>query len=309
MENKIKKGRRGLWRKLARCWQLWILLLPGLIWLIVFCYAPMGGLVIAFKDFKPKLGIWESPWAGLKHFERFFSTNIAVDTIVNTLRLSISSLFWSFPVPILLALMINQLKKKGTKRFIQTAIYAPYFVSNVVVVSIMSVILNPTTGFVNHLLDSIGIGSRMFMARPEYFTPVYVVSGIWQTAGFNAIIYLAALTAISPDLYEAAVIDGASKLKCILHIEIPAIMPTVVIMFIMSAGRMLTIGYEKVYLMQTNMNLSVSEVISTYVYKVGIQSAQYSFATAVGMFNSVANLIVLFIANTLAKRITDTSLF
>ncbi len=296
-------------QKEKRNWQLWILLLPGLFWLLMFCYAPMGGLAIAFKDFKPKLGIMGSPWAGLKYFERFFSTNIAVNTIINTLRLSINNLLWSFPVPVLLALMINQLRRNGTKRFIQTTIYAPYFVSNVVVVSILTVILNPTTGFVNHFLDQIGIGSRMFMARPEYFVPVYVVSGIWQTAGFNTIIYLAALTAISQDLYEAAVIDGATKLKCIWHIELPAILPTIVIMFIMSAGRMLTIGYEKVYLMQTSMNLSTSEVISTYVYKVGIQSAQYSFATAVGMFNSVANLIVLLIANTLAKRITGNGLF
>ena len=309
MLNAQKNRKRVHLPDLKRCWQLWVLLLPSLIWLILFCYAPMGGLVIAFKDFKPKLGIWGSPWAGFKYFERFFSTKIATNTIINTLRLSISSLLWGFPVPIIMALMVNQIKRSGVKRFIQTAIYAPYFVSNVVVVGVLSVILNPTTGFVNHLLDSIGIGSRMFMARPEYFTPVYVVSGIWQTAGYNAIIYLAALTAISPDLYEAAAIDGATKLQCIWHIEIPAILPTVVIMFIMSAGRMLTIGYEKVYLMQTNMNLAASEVISTYVYKVGIQSAQYSFATAVGVFNSVANLIVLFLANTMAKRITGNGLF
>ena len=308
MLNARRYGVHTRWRDIKRCWQLGILLLPGLIWLVLFCYAPMGGLVIAFKNFRPKLGIWDSPWVGLKYFQQFFSTNIAVNTILNTLRLSINTLIWSFPIPILLALMINQIHKSGMRRFIQTAIYAPYFVSNVVVVSILSVILNPTTGFVNHLLEAAGIGSRMFMARPEYFTPVYVVSGIWQTAGFNTIIYLATLTAISPELYEAAVIDGASKLRCIRHIEIPAILPTVVIMFIMSAGRMLTIGYEKVYLMQTNMNLAASEVISTYVYKVGIQSAQYSFATAVGVFNSVANLIVLFLANALAKRITGNSL-
>lgn len=309
MKSRFRARAKAALHVLKHSWQLWVLLLPGLVWLILFCYAPMGGLLIAFKDFKPKLGILGSPWAGLKYFERFFSTNIAVNTIFNTLRLSINTLLWSFPVPIILSLMINQIRRSGVKRFIQTAIYAPYFVSNVVVVSVLSVILNPTTGFVNRLLEDVGIGSRMFMARPEYFMPVYVISGIWQTAGYNAIIYLAALTAISPDLYEAAVIDGATRLQCIRHIELPAILPTVVIMFIMSAGRMLTIGYEKVYLMQTNMNLTVSEIISTYVYKVGIQSAQYSFATAVGMFNSVANLIVLFLANALAKKITDTSLF
>ena len=296
-------------RHFLRCWQLWLLILPALIWVAVFCYAPMYGLLIAFKDFKPKLGILGSPWAGLKYFQQFFRTNIAFTSILNTLRISITSLLVGFPVPILLALLLNQIRSARVKRFVQTATYIPYFISSVVVVSILSVVLNPTTGFVNKLLADVGIGSKMFMARPEYFVPVYVLSDIWQGAGFNAIIYIAALTTISPDLYEAAMIDGASRLQRVLHIEIPEIIPTIVVMLVLASGRMLSVGYEKVFLMQTGMNLQVSEVVSTYVYKVGIKSAQFSFASAVGMFNSVANLIILLITNWIAGRLTQTSLF
>jgi putative aldouronate transport system permease protein len=296
-------------KRLVRSWQLWVLILPALIWVAVFHYAPMYGLLIAFKNYKPKLGILLSPWAGLKYFQQFFRTDIAFKSILNTLRLSLSTLVFSFPIPIILALMLNQIKSVRTKRFVQTATYLPYFISSVVVVGVMSVILNPTTGFVNRFLTDIGVGSRMFMARPEYFVPVYVLSGIWQTAGFNAIIYISALTTISPDLYEAAMIDGASRFKQVLYIEIPALLPTIVIMLVLATGNMLTIGYEKVYLMQTGMNLSVSEVVSTYVYKVGIQSAQFSFASAVGMFNSVANLLILLLTNWLAGRLSNVSLF
>ncbi len=296
-------------KRLVRSWQLWVLILPALIWVAVFHYAPMYGLLIAFKNYKPKLGIFLSPWAGLKYFQQFFRTDIAFKSILNTLRLSLSTLVFSFPIPIILALMLNQIKSVRTKRFVQTATYLPYFISSVVVVGVMSVILNPTTGFVNRFLTDIGVGSRMFMARPEYFVPVYVLSGIWQTAGFNAIIYISALTTISPDLYEAAMIDGASRFKQVLYIEIPALLPTIVIMLVLATGNMLTIGYEKVYLMQSGMNLSVSEVVSTYVYKVGIQSAQFSFASAVGMFNSVANLLILFLTNWFAGRLSNVSLF
>ncbi len=296
-------------RDIVRCWQLWVLILPALVWVIVFCYTPMYGLTIAFKDFKPKLGILGSPWAGFKYFEQFFRTNIAFTSILNTLRLSFSMLAFNFPVPIILALMINQINGNRARRFVQTATYVPYFVSSVVVVGMLSVILNPTTGFVNIFLNNIGIGAKMFMARPEYFAPVYVASGIWQTAGFNAIIYISTLTTISPDLYEAAMIDGASRLKRILHIDIPALLPTIVIMLVLATGNMLTIGYEKVYLMQTGMNLQVSEVISTYVYKVGVLNAQFSFAAAVGMFNSIANLLILLTTNFIAGRLSGTSLF
>lgn len=302
-------SRRVRLHRMLRTWQLWILLLPAIVWVAVFCYGPMYGLSIAFKTYKPKLGIWGSPWAGLKYFQQFFSTQIAFQSILNTLRLSFCTLLLSFPVPILLALVINQIQRTTLRRFVQTATYVPYFISNVVVVGILSVILNPTTGFVNRLLDACGIGSRMFMSRPEYFVPVYVLSGIWQTAGFNAIIYLSTLTTISPDLYEAAMIDGATRMQRIRYIELPALTPTVVIMLVLATGNMLSVGYEKVYLMQTGMNLTVSEVVSTYVYKVGVQSAQFSFASAVGLFNSVINLLFLVLTNWICKGLSSVSLF
>lgn len=290
-------------------WQLYILLLPSLVILIIFMYVPMYGVVIAFKDYNAKLGIMGSPWVGLKYFQQFFSTSIAKTTIVNTFALGFLTLLFSFPIPIIFALLLNQLRSDGFRRFVQTASYAPYFISNVVVVSIMAVILAPSSGFVNHIIVSLGGQPKLFMSRPEYFRPLYVISGIWQTMGFNAIIYLAALTAVSPEYHEAAVVDGASKLQRIIHIDIPMIMPTVAIMFIITVGNVLNIGYEKVYLMQNGMNLAVSEVISTYVYKTGLLSAQYSFATAVGLFNSVVNFMLLIVANTVTRKMADISIF
>ena len=237
------------------------------------------------------------------------STNIAKQVITNTLVLSLQQLVFSFPIPIIFALMINQLKQGKFRKIVQTISYAPYFVSAVVIVSIMQVILAPGTGFVNILIQNMGSRPVMFMSRPEYFRPLYIVSGIWQTMGFNAIIYIAALAGISPDYYEAAIMDGASKLKRILYIDIPLILPTIIIMLILAVGQLMTIGYEKAYLMQAGSNLATSEIISTYVYKSGLLKAQYSFATAVGLFNSVVNFILLAVTNFVAKKSTDISLF
>ena len=292
-------------------WRLYILMLPALAWLLVLVYYPMYGLLIAFKNFKPRLGITGSPFAEpiLKHFGTFFSTNIAGITISNTLVLSGLTLLISFPVPIIFALLLNQVRNSHARKTIQTISYAPYFISNVVVVSIMAVILSPGSGFVNTIIKAFGAEPVLFMTRPEYFRPMYIASNIWQSMGFSAIIYIAALTVISPEYYEAAIVDGASKFKRIIHIDIPLIVPTIVIMFILNVGNVMTIGYEKVYLMQNGMNTGVSEIISTYVYKAGLQNAQYSFATAVGLFNSVVNFIILVIANAVAKKTADTSIF
>ena len=290
-------------------WQLYVLLLPALIWLGVFMYAPMYGLLIAFKDYRAIDGIMGSAWAGLKYFRQFFSTNIAAQTISNTLILSLAQLAISFPIPIIFALMINQLNGKRYRKFVQTVSYAPYFVSAVVIVSIMQVILAPGTGFVNKLLQSLGSDPIMFMSRPEWFRPLYIGSTVWQMMGFNAIIYIAALSGISPDYYEAAIVDGASKFKRIIYIDLPLIAPTVIIMFILAVGQIMTVGYEKAYLMQAGSNLTTSEIISTYVYKSGLLNAQYSFATAVGLFNSVVNFILLAITNFISKRVSNISLF
>ena len=229
--------------------------------------------------------------------------------ISNTLILSLQQLAISFPIPIVFALMVNQITQKHFRKFVQTVSYAPYFVSAVVIVSIMQVILAPGTGFVNILIQNMGSRPLMFMSRPEYFRPLYIISGIWQMMGFNAIIYIAALAGISPDYYEAAIMDGASKLKRILYIDIPLILPTIIIMLILAVGQLMTIGYEKAYLMQAGSNLATSEIISTYVYKSGLLKAQYSFATAVGLFNSVVNFILLASTNFISKKTTDISLF
>lgn len=292
-------------------WRLYTLLLPAFVWLIVFMYVPMYGVLIAFKDFKARIGISGSPWAEplFKYFQQFFSTNIAITAIYNTLILSLLTLLFSFPIPIIFALLLNQIRRNRAKKFIQTVSYAPYFISNVVVVSIMAVILSPGSGFVNTLIQAFGSEPVLFMSRPEYFRSMYVVSGIWQTMGFNAIIYIAALAGISPDYHEAAIVDGATKLKRILYIDVPLIMPTVIIMFVLAVGNIMSVGYEKVYLMQNGMNTTVSEIISTYVYKTGLQNAQYSFATAVGLFNSIVNFVLLIITNWVAKRFSDVSIF
>lgn len=294
---------------MAHNWQLYILLLPAFVWLIVFCYAPMYGVTIAFKDYKVKLGITGSPWAGFKYFEQFFSTSVAVKSIRNTLLLSLYSLLFGFPIPILFALMLNMLRSARYKKFIQTLSFAPHFISVVVVVSMMNIMFAPSNGWVNKLITSTGAKEVLFMTRSEYFRTMYVASGIWQDMGFNAIVYIAALAGVSPELHEAAIVDGASKVRRLIHIDIPCILPTVTIMFILSVGNLFSVGYEKAYLMQGGLNTEVSEIISTYVYKVGLQSAQYSFSAAVGLFNSVVNLVLLLAVNTFARKMSDVSLF
>lgn len=313
-KKKSKRIEKADWkdigRRLTHSWQLYILMVPALIWLVLFAYYPMYGLLIAFKDFKPRMGIVGSPWADplLKHFKTFFSTSIAMTAIKNTLIISIQSLLIAFPIPVVFALLLNQVKRDGPRKVIQTISYAPYFMSNVVVVSIISVLFS-ATGLVNGLINEVGGKTILFTGAPEWFRTLFIGSNIWQTMGFNAIIYIAALVGISPDYYEAAIIDGASRFQRVRYIDIPLITPTIILMFILTVGNIMNVGYEKAFLMQVGSNSVVSELISTYVYKVGLKSAQYSFATAVGLFNSVANFIVLIIANKIAKKFSDISIF
>jgi putative aldouronate transport system permease protein len=297
-------------QKFLGCWQLYILLLPALVWLFLFAYYPMYGLLIAFKDFKIRAGIVASPWADplFKHFTNFFSTSIAATTIQNTIILSLEQLLFSFWVPVVFALLLNQIRSDRNRKVIQTISYAPYFLSNVVLVCIISVLFS-STGVINTLITSTGGSIKNFTTEAAYFRPLYIGSTIWQSMGFNAIIYIAALTGISPEYYEAAVIDGANKFQRVWYIDLPLIMPTVILMFILAVGNIMTIGYEKAWLMQAGGNTSVSEIISTYVYKTGLQSAQYSFATAVGLFNSVVNFIILVLANLVAKKTANISIF
>jgi putative aldouronate transport system permease protein len=290
-------------------WQLYLLLLPSLGFVLLFSYVPMYGLLLAFKDFNPRAGIWGSPWVGMKYFGQFFQTSIFITTLKNTIILSVASLVFTFPVPVIFALLLNEVRNKKARRFIQTVTYAPNFISVVVLVSMIILFLAPSSGFLAKLLVTLGAKDNLFLNRPEYFRPIYIISGIWQGMGFNAIVFLAALTGVSPELHESAMIDGAGIVKRIIHINIPTILPTVVIMLILAIGNILSVGYEKVYLLQNGMNLSVSEVISTYVFKIGVRNAQQSFATAVGVFNSLVNFILLLSSNFLAKRFTETSLF
>ncbi len=306
----IHNHEKNKFQRLLGCWQLYILLLPALVWLFLFAYYPMYGLLIAFKDFKIRAGIVASPWADplFKHFTNFFSTSIAATTIRNTIVLSLEQLLFSFWVPVVFALLLNQIRSDRNRKLIQTISYAPYFLSNVVLVCIISVLFS-STGVINTLITSTGGAIKNFTTEAAYFRPLYIGSTIWQSMGFNAIIYIAALTGISPEYYEAAVIDGANKFQRVWYIDLPLIMPTVILMFILAVGNIMTIGYEKAWLMQAGGNTSVSEIISTYVYKTGLQSAQYSFATAVGLFNSVVNFIILVLANLVAKKTANISIF
>lgn len=308
----MESGKQRKWTlgKVLRSWQLYVLLLPALVWLLLFAYYPMYGLLIAFKDFKGKMGIMGSPWADpiFKHFEAFFSTSIAVNAIWNTVSISLLTLVVGFPVPVVFALLLNQIQNSRIRRIVQTISYAPYFLSTVVIVSIISMLFS-ANGLVNGLITATGSKEIFFTSLPEWFRPLYIGSSVWQTMGFNAIIYIAALVGISPEYYEAAIVDGATRFQRIMRIDLPLIMPTVILMLILNVGNIMNVGYEKAFLMQNSMNTTVSELISTYVYKVGLQQAQYSFATAVGLFNSVVNFILLLIVNLVSKRFSDISIF
>ena len=282
--------------------QLYLLLLPAFIYVAIFCYGPMYGLQIAFKNYKMSLGIAGSPWIGLRNFKDFFGGYYFPTLMKNTFTLSLLSLLFSFPAPILVALLLNELKDRP-KRIVQTVLYAPHFISTVVLVGMINVMFSPSMGVVNTVLKSLGLEARYFMGDPNCFRPLFIGSGIWQEMGWNAIIYIAALSGVDPSLHEAAELDGASRLQRVIHINLPCIM------LIMQLGSIATISYEKVFLMQNDLNLGVSEIISTYVYKRGLVNNNYSFATAVGLFNNLINVTMLLIANTISSKVSETSLF
>lgn len=305
----IRTNTTVLLKRMQHCWQLYVLVLPAVLCIILFSYAPMYGVQIAFKEYKVNLGIAGSPWAGLKYFKQFLNLPNFDTLMVNTLKISIYSLLWGFPMPILLALMLNQVKNKKYKSFVQTVTYAPYFISTVVLVSMLSIFLTPSSGFVNKIIESFGGKAITFMGDPKWFRTVYVASSVWQGTGWGAIVYLAALGGVDPTLYEAATVDGATKLQRMLHIDLPCILPTIVIMFILNMGSLLNVGYEKSYLMQNSLNITVSEIISTYTYKIGLLNGKFSFSTAVGLFNSVINFVLVITTNYISKKLTENSLW
>ncbi len=286
----------------------YLMLLPAIIYVIIFNYAPLYGLQIAFKDFKGSLGYRASSWVGLKHFISFFRSYYFAQLLRNTFALSLYSMAVGFPIPIVLALMLNELSARY-KRITQTVLYAPHFISTVVMVGIIMMMFSPGYGVVNTMLKALGRDPIYFMSLPGAFRHIYVWTGVWQDMGWSAVIYLAALSAVSPELHEAATIDGASKLQRIWHINLPTIKPTVIILLILQMGQIASVGYEKVYLLQNNYNVEVSEIISTYVYKRGILDSSYSFSAAVGLFNNVVNVTMLLIANAISRKVSETSLF
>lgn len=305
---KRKKGQT--WKLMKRNWILYVFLVPAVVYIATFMYAPMYGLIIAFKDYSPSKGILGSSWAGFKWFETFFSTPRFWQILKNTLTLSLYSLIVGFPFPVILALIINGIGNMKAKRFCQTITYMPYFISTVVLVGMMSVFFSPRSGFVNTLLSMVGgSGDTFFMGEEKYFRHMYVWSGIWQSMGWSSIIYIAALSGVSQELHEAAMIDGANKFKRVLHVDLPAILPTIIILLVMNCGHILGVGYEKVYLMQNSLNISQSEVISTYVYKMGLEQQRYSYSTAIGLFNNVINFTLLVCVNKISNKLSGTGLW
>jgi ABC transporter, permease protein len=298
----------SLGKRIKKTWQLWVFVLPALIGLIIFSYVPMYGIVLAWKDYSPIQGIMGSRNVGFAHFERFFRSPYFVDIIRNTIVISLYGMVVGFPIPILLALGLNQIRNLKFKKFIQTVTYAPYFISTVVLVGIINIVF-AEKGFINQFISMLGNEPVLFMGNIKYWRHIYVWTGVWQSMGWNAIIYIAALAGVSPELHEAAIIDGATKFQRIKYIDLPSISPTIVITLILSAGSIMSVGFEKAFLMQNPLNAEVSEIIATYIYKVGLVSGQYGFSTAVGLFNSVINCILLLSVNKIAKKMGHSSIW
>jgi putative aldouronate transport system permease protein len=302
------KAIKTLKKSLLRDKYLLMLAIPGIVYYIVFHYVPMYGILIAFKDFNASLGVLGSKWVGMKWFNQFFSSVYFGRLLRNTFLLSVYNLLWSFPLPIILALMLNEFKQGPFKRTVQTLSYLPHFISTVVIVSMMKTFLL-SDGIVNQSLAVFGLPSQNLMGDAKWFRTLYIASGAWQTCGWNSIIYLAALSGINVELYEAAQVDGATRWQQMTHITLPAIMSTVITLMILQIGRLLSIGYEKILLMYSPSIYETADVISTYVYRRGIVDGKFSFGAAVGLFNSVINIFLLISANQISKRVSETSLW
>ncbi|MBQ7431211.1 MAG: sugar ABC transporter permease [Butyrivibrio sp.] len=291
---------------------LLLMMFPVVIYYLVFCYFPMTGIVMAFNQYKigsGLMGIFTSEWVGFKWFNQFFSSVYLWRLVRNTFLLSFYSLIFGFPIPILFAIAVTQVTNKKLQKSIQVCTYLPYFISTVVVCGMINNFLSPSGGIINQLLNKIGIESINFMNLPEWFRPIYVISGSWQSFGFNSIIFVAAIMGISPDLYEAMKVDGANRRQIIWHLILPSIKPTIILLLIMTLGSMMSVGFEKVYLLYNTAVYETADVIQTYVYRQGIQSNNYSYAAAVGLFNSVINFAIVFIANRFSRKLSDTAIW
>lgn len=303
------KQKKSIGKIIKSKWQLLVMFAVPLAWYIIFCYIPMYGIQLAFRDYNPRLGYLGSPFVGLRWFKQFFSSYYWTDIIWNTFSISLYSIVMGFPVPIVLAIIINELPGKRFKKILQNITYIPHFISIVVLCGMLYLFLSPQYGILNTMLGTFGIGPIGFLESSKYFKGVYVLSEVWQESGWSSIIYIAALAGIDPALYEAAKIDGAGRMKRIIHISLPGITPTVVTLLILKIGQIMSIGFEKAYLLQNDLNLKSSEIISTLVYKQGILQGNIGYATAVGLMNSCLNLLLIVLANKFCKRFFDTSLW
>lgn len=297
-----------LTKSVKRYYWLYIFLIPTLLYYLIWHYIPMGGIVVAFQRYTGAKSIIDSDWVGLKWFENFFSSHFASRTIINTMALSLLSLA-TFPIPIVLALILNEIRSERYKRFAQTIMYAPHFISMVVLVSMLNIFFDPNYGFINTIIELCGGEARNFMGESESFRSLYVWSGVWQSTGWNCIIYVSALSGVDTSMHEAATLDGASRLQRILHVNLPTIAPTIIIMLIMRVGNIMSVGADKVLLMMNDLNTSTSEIIGTYVYSRGLLGGDFSYATAVGLFTNVINLIMLLTVNKISSKVSETSLF
>lgn len=305
----VKPDKGRTWKKIVKNKQLYIMILPVVIYFILFHYKPMYGLLMAFQNFKPRKGIWGSEWVGLKHFYDFFGSYYFGRLLGNTLALSLSTLIFGFPAPILLALLINELRSSKYSRVVQTVTYMPHFISMVVLCAMIREFV-ASGGFINDLMVNLGgYDGKNLLARSSYWLPIYVLSNIWQGCGWGSIVYLATLTGIDMELYDAAKVDGANRWKQTLHVTLPCLAPTVIIMFILRMGQIMGVGHEKTILLYNEGIYDTADIISSYVYRMGLVSHEYSFATAVGLFNSVINFILVIVANKLSDKMTETSLW
>ena len=311
MEIQKKKESLGirLWKNMKKNWILYVMIAPVAVYYIVFAYTPMYGILLAFKNYKVKLGILGSPWVGLDHFQRFFSAYNFRQLIGNTVGISVYSLIIGFPIPIVFALMLNYLTHHKLKKIVQMVSYAPYFISTVVICGMITIFMTPDTGILNVLRGYLGMESVNFLSKPEWFKSIYVWTGVWQGMGWSSIIYISALAGVDYEMHEAAIVDGATKIQRMLHVDLPSIKPTILMLLILQMGSLMNVGFEKVYLLQNTLNKSAASVISTYVYEVGLINSDYGYSTAVGLFNSLINLALVVTANQLSKRFAGESLF
>lgn len=291
-------------------WQLWIMLLPAIVYIFIFCYVPIYGVQIAFREYDFSRGFTGGDWVGFKYFKQYFESPMFYTTLKNTFTIAFTSIVVGFPAPIILAMIVNQIRNKKWKKVLQTTVYIPYFISVVVLVSMINIMFANDSGVLSNLLKGIGLVAKEtnILGKQSNFVPLYVLTGVWQSMGWNSIIFIAALSSVDTQLYDACRIDGANRWQTMIHIDLPALIPTIMILLIMNMGNILNVAFDKIFLMQNSLNMGASQVISTYVYTVGIKSSQFSFGAAVGLFNTVVNFVFLLITNGISKKATGTGL-